>query len=43
MKFYVCVGRWIYGCIKADIGIQLEADLFVDTAVKIQFSSFVHD
>ena len=33
MKFYLCVDGWIYGCIKADIVIQLEADLFVDTAV----------
>jgi len=37
MKFYVCVGGWIYGCVKADVFIQLETDLFVDTAVIIYF------
>jgi len=43
MKFYVCVGGWIYECIKAEIVIQLETDLFVDTAVTKQFYSFAHD
>lgn len=40
---YMWVGEWIYGGIKADTVIQLETDLFVNTAIIKLFFLFVHD
>jgi hypothetical protein len=37
------VGGWVYGYIKADILIQLEMVLLVDTVVIKLFSSFEQD